>query len=339
MRTRLAAFLAIVLGIAVLNVAFSLAQAVAAPALVHRQVITVQVPSASSTTGTLDLWQMGSDGVYRHQWVTVRAYVGERGVGKTADNIARTPAGVFGLTQAFGNQPTNGTKLPYFRASRSDWWSGETSSAAYNTHVHQSRSPGPNSENLYDAGAVYAHAVVIDYNMSPVVKGAGSAFFLHVTNGQPTAGCVAILGSQLNAIMRWLDPRLHPVISIGVGSAAKAIISTNNAAVARHNPSGRLDSAVAAGGGRVTVGGWAVDPDNRSAVVRIHIYSDGRVIRAATTGVARPDVARAVRAGPTQGYRASVTLTPGRHRICTFAINIATGTQNPLLGCKLVTVR
>ncbi|MCW2540883.1 MAG: hypothetical protein JWN95_2608 [Frankiales bacterium] len=339
MRTRLAAFLALVLGLAVVNLVSSGAPALAAPAVVHRQVITVQVPSARSTTGTLDLWQMGSDGVYRHQWVSVRAYVGELGVGKTADNIARTPAGVFGLTHAFGNQPTNGTRLPYFKASRSDWWNGETSSPAYNTHVHQARSPGPNSENLYDAGAVYAHAVVIDYNMSPVVKGAGSAFFLHVTNGQPTAGCVAILGSQLNTIMRWLNPALHPVISIGVGAAAKSIIAKNNAAVAKHNPIGTLDFAVATGARRVTVNGWAVDPDNRSAVVRVHLYADGRVVRATTTGVARPDVARVIHAGPKQGYQAVMTLTPGRHRVCTFAINIGAGAQNPQLGCKLVTVR
>ena len=38
----------------------------------------------------------------------------------------------------------------------------------------------------------YSHAVVIDYNRFPVRAGAGSAFFLHVTNGQPTAGCVAV---------------------------------------------------------------------------------------------------------------------------------------------------
>jgi L,D-peptidoglycan transpeptidase YkuD (ErfK/YbiS/YcfS/YnhG family) len=36
--------------------------------------------------------------------------------------------------------------------------------------------------------------------------GAGSAFFLHVTNGSATAGCVAIAGGTLTAIMRWLRP-------------------------------------------------------------------------------------------------------------------------------------
>ena len=59
--------------------------------------------------------------------------------------------------------------------------------------------------------------MVIDYNRWPAVSGAGSAFFLHVTNGAPTAGCVAIDRGSLTAIMRWLTPGARPLISIGVG--------------------------------------------------------------------------------------------------------------------------
>jgi L,D-peptidoglycan transpeptidase YkuD (ErfK/YbiS/YcfS/YnhG family) len=58
---------------------------------------------------------------------------------------------------------------------------------------------------------------VIDYNRSPVVQGAGSAFFLHVTVGQPTQGCVSIPLTTLANLMRWLKPAAHPRILIGVG--------------------------------------------------------------------------------------------------------------------------
>jgi L,D-peptidoglycan transpeptidase YkuD (ErfK/YbiS/YcfS/YnhG family) len=81
-----------------------------------------------------------------------------------------------------------------------------------------------NSENLYYSGAVYAHAVVINYNVNPVVKGAGSGFFLHVSDGVPTQGCVAIAANQLNVVMRWLRPSMDPVISIGVGAQALALV-------------------------------------------------------------------------------------------------------------------
>ena len=168
------------------------------------RVITVQSSSAGATTAVLNLWTACSCGGYWHAAGPVKAYVGELGIGQAHEGIARTPAGVFTLTQAFGNQPNNGTTLPYFQATRADWWDGESGTPAYNTHVHQTASPGPASENLYDAGFVYSHAVVIDYNRFPVDAGAGSAFFLHVTDGQPTAGCVAVDSHSLDVIMRWL---------------------------------------------------------------------------------------------------------------------------------------
>jgi L,D-peptidoglycan transpeptidase YkuD (ErfK/YbiS/YcfS/YnhG family) len=126
------------------------------------------------------------------------------------------------MTQAFGNQPDNGTRLPYVHVGPDDWWDENPASPDYNRLVVSSVSPGGNSENLYYAGVAYAHAVVINYNTDPVVKGAGSGFFLHVSFGSATEGCVAIPEGVLDRVMRWLAPSLHPVISIGVGSKALA---------------------------------------------------------------------------------------------------------------------
>jgi L,D-peptidoglycan transpeptidase YkuD (ErfK/YbiS/YcfS/YnhG family) len=302
------------------------------------QIITVRSGSATATSAVLDLWQKSPSGAFAHAYGPVLALVGELGIGRTAEGLSRTPAGVFGLTQAFGNRPSNGTRLPYFQANRADWWNGESSSPAYNTHVHQTASPGPHSENLYDIGYVYSHAVVIDYNRFPVVKGAGSAFFLHVTNFQPTGGCVAVPYAQLDTIMRWLDPAQHPVISIGVGSAATAPVTQNNAAVAKHNPFGYLDTVVGVGGGKARLSGWSADPDNTSAALQIHIYVDGHIYAVYRTGVPRPDVARIMHTGPNQGYSAVVSTSRGSHTVCAFAINIGLGTTNPLLGCRAVTV-
>ena len=180
-----------------------------------QQVVTVVAPYSSSTTATVTAWARTSNG-----WTIAAgpyaAYIGSNGVGATREGMSRTPAGVFGLTQAFGNQANNGTRLPYFQAGPRDWWDENPASPTYNTHVVRSSSPGGESENLYTAGWVYSHAVNIDYNTARV-PGAGSAFFLHVTNGSPTAGCVAIGASQLTTVMRWLNPAAHPVIDIGVG--------------------------------------------------------------------------------------------------------------------------
>jgi L,D-peptidoglycan transpeptidase YkuD (ErfK/YbiS/YcfS/YnhG family) len=133
---------------------------------------------------------------------------------------------VFTLTRAFGNQPNNGSRRPYVCAGPDDWWDENPAPATYNRLVISRFSPGGDSENLYYAGGAYAQAVVINYNTDPVIKGAGSAMFLHVGNGTPTTGCMAISARSLNAVMRWLDPTLHRVISIGVGAAARAILTS-----------------------------------------------------------------------------------------------------------------
>jgi L,D-peptidoglycan transpeptidase YkuD (ErfK/YbiS/YcfS/YnhG family) len=191
------------------------------------QVVTVEAASSHSRVAVLRTWQLTSSGHYVRVRGPFIAFVGIHGVGPTHEGAQRTPSGVFTLTQAFGNEANNGTKLAYFRAGPDDWWDEDPNSVHYNRHVISRTSPGVNSENLYYSGYVYAHAVVINYNMNPVVNGAGSGFFLHVSDGIPTQGCVAITAGELNVVMRWLNPALHPVISIGVGAKALAIVRTS----------------------------------------------------------------------------------------------------------------
>jgi L,D-peptidoglycan transpeptidase YkuD (ErfK/YbiS/YcfS/YnhG family) len=301
------------------------------------QIVTVRSASATATTAQLDLWQLGGRGSYLHVWGPVLAYVGELGIGRASEGVARTPAGMFGLTQAFGNQPSNGTRLPYFQAGPYDWWNGQSGTPAYNTHVHQVANPGPASENLYYAGPVYAHAVVIDYNRFPVRAGAGSAFFLHVTNGQPTAGCVALASSHLDTVMRWLDPKQHPVISIGVGAAATSYISAVNNAAHTYNPKGYFDSITPVGPGKARVQGWAADPDNMSAQVTVAVYWNNHHNATIKTGAPRPDVARVMHAGPNQGFDAVLVMAPGRYSVCVVFYNIGWGTGNSM-ACRPVVI-
>jgi L,D-peptidoglycan transpeptidase YkuD (ErfK/YbiS/YcfS/YnhG family) len=203
----------------------SLAQSDAAKAgSLPGQVVTVEAATALSQTAILRTWTLTPSGHYIQVFPPVRAYVGVNGVRPTREGLGRTPVGVFTLTQAFGNQPNNGTRLPYTLVGPSDWWDEDPASPQYNHLVVSTVSPGGNSENLYDAGEAYANAVVINYNSNPVVKGAGSGFFLHVSFGAPTQGCVAIPLADLDQVMRWLEPSAHPVISIGVAGAALSIV-------------------------------------------------------------------------------------------------------------------
>lgn len=312
-----------------------------------RVVVVIRALTARSTTATLTVYvRRSTRTTFTRGFGPVPARIGARGLGPTREGLSRTPAGLFTLSQAFGNQANNGTSLPYFRAGRTDWWDEFPASATYNRHVKRSRSPGGASENLLAAGPAYAHAVVIDYNRWPVVRGGGSGFFLHVSTGGPTAGCVAVSASSLTTVMRRLAPALRPLISIGVGAAAPAPVSAANAAVVRarrHNPVGYLDSATrghdAAGRPNVHLLGWAFDPDGPSTRLTLSVRVAGASTTYRHTGVRRDDVARRRGAGPRQGFSFHRRLRPGRHTVCVYAANVGAGTGARRIGCATVTVR
>jgi L,D-peptidoglycan transpeptidase YkuD (ErfK/YbiS/YcfS/YnhG family) len=189
-----------------------------------RQVITVIAPSAGSTTATLQAWQKSVQGWTRFG-TAVTAHLGTAGLSAhPSESSTATPIGSFTLTQAFGREPDPGTALPYRQTTPADWWISQ-GGPLYNTLQHCTSScaftQGNPNEHLYYSVPYYRYAVVIDYNTanSPtgVRQGAGSAFFLHVTVGVPTQGCVSIPEPTLVSLLRWLSPSEHPRILIGIG--------------------------------------------------------------------------------------------------------------------------
>jgi L,D-peptidoglycan transpeptidase YkuD (ErfK/YbiS/YcfS/YnhG family) len=188
------------------------------------RVITVVAHTYGSTTATLQAWDRASGGGWLRHGTAVLAHVGSQGLTtRPSESKSATPIGSFTLTQAFGAYGNPGTGLPYFRTTAADWWISQPGSL-YNTHQRCSSgcafNQGSPNEHLRYETPYYNYAVVIDYNTrnSPtgVRQGAGSAFFLHVTDGRATAGCVAVPQSTLASIMRWLTPAAHPRILIGV---------------------------------------------------------------------------------------------------------------------------
>ena len=188
------------------------------------RVLTVTAPSSGNTVATLQAWTKARGGGWVKTGSSVTAHIGAQGMtGSPSESRSATPEGSFTLTQAFGRYGNPGTRLPYFQTNAADWWISQ-SGPLYNTHQHCSGScpfiQGSPNEHLYYETPYYNHAVVIDYNTpnapGGVRQGAGSAFFLHVTDGRATAGCVAIPQATLVSIMRWLTPGAHPRILIGV---------------------------------------------------------------------------------------------------------------------------
>ncbi|WP_301546966.1 L,D-transpeptidase [Gordonia sp. X0973] len=183
------------------------------------QLIVVNAKAASDTTGTLTAYERGADGNWKPVVGPTTAHLGSKGQGEPADNVPRTPSGTFALDQAFGRKANPGTKMPYKQVTVDDWWDSDMKSKTYNTLVHHKGKPSADAENLYNSGPVYDYAVNIAHNPSRV-PGKASAIFLHVTNGQPTEGCVAVGQSEMVKILKWLDPAKSPKITIGVNAQA-----------------------------------------------------------------------------------------------------------------------
>lgn len=179
------------------------------------QMIVVSAPSPTSSTGSLSAYER-VNGTWREVLGPTPATLGELGIGEPADDVFRTPIGTFPLGQAFGRQPDPGTRMPYFQATEEDWWDEDVDSPTYNTHVHAAEIDSEDAENLHDSGGMYDYAVLIEHNPKRI-PGRSAGIFLHVTDGDPTWGCVAIDREQMKSVLQWLDPAAHPQITIGVG--------------------------------------------------------------------------------------------------------------------------
>jgi L,D-peptidoglycan transpeptidase YkuD (ErfK/YbiS/YcfS/YnhG family) len=188
------------------------------------QVVTVVAHSSTSSVATLQAWRKAAGGGWIKRGPAIRAHIGSQGISRYAsESKSATPAGSFSLTRAFGYRANPGIKLRWFRSTPSDWWISQ-SGPLYNTHQRCASgcrfAQGSPNEHLYYERPYYAYAAVIDYNTrnsaTGVRQGRGSAFFLHVTDGAATAGCVAIPQRRLVELLTWLNPARHPRILIGV---------------------------------------------------------------------------------------------------------------------------
>ena len=61
--------------------------------------------------------------------------------------------------------------------------------------------------------ALYKLGIVIQQNTSPVVRGRGSAIFLHIWRSPttPTIG-IGMRESNMRRLIDWLNPRANPVL-------------------------------------------------------------------------------------------------------------------------------
>ena len=108
--------------------------------------------------------------------------------------------------------------MPYRQALDDDLWVDDPHADDYNRWVKKTETRAASFERMRRDDNLYKYGIVIEYNTSPVIKGNGSAIFLHIWKGESvlTAGCVAVSEEDIIKILDWLDPAASPLIITGI---------------------------------------------------------------------------------------------------------------------------
>ncbi|WP_409291973.1 SH3 domain-containing protein [Peribacillus sp. SCS-37] len=175
----------------------------------NKQLILVTTNGYTTTAAGIKTFEKDSKGKWV-QKMSVRGYVGKKGIGKGKEGDAKTPAGKYTISTTFGQKGNPGTKMPFRKITSDDVWVDDSNSKLYNTWQSRRKTQGQwkSAENMNHR--LYTNGFVIDYNTARV-PGAGSAIFFHVGSSY-TLGCVATAESNVVSVMKWLDPSKKPVI-------------------------------------------------------------------------------------------------------------------------------
>ena len=192
-----------------------------------QQLIFATNSDASSVLVTLQALER-NNGFWRLVFPTFAGSIGEMGFASVDDKRegdGKSPSGIFPLGFAFGYDPSAETKMPYRQATDDDFWVDDVNSEDYN-HWVKGEPQAASWEKMKRDDDQYKYGVVIEYNMRPIVRGKGSAIFLHVWNGgESTLGCVSMSEEMILGILGWLDPVKKPLIIMGTESELRAMKS------------------------------------------------------------------------------------------------------------------
>ena len=118
-----------------------------------------------------------------------------------------TPEGIYSLGPLYYRSDRIKKLKTYFKPipiEKDMFWSDHPQSKHYNKLI---RFKDYSYENLYKENHTYDIILVINYNISPIIKGKGSAIFLHLAkkNFSPTSGCIALKKKCLFEILEKID--------------------------------------------------------------------------------------------------------------------------------------
>lgn len=175
------------------------------------------VVSTSGSRATVSMHNKNADGTWT-EILSTSGFIGRNGLGKTREGDRKTPVGVYGFTSAFGIRPDPGCSLGYTQVDDSYYWVDDPSSSHYNRMVSTNTMPADwnSAEHITAVGQPYDYVLALNYNAA-CTPGAGSAVFLHCSNGNATAGCVSVPEDVMIRIMQNVRPGCNILIDSADG--------------------------------------------------------------------------------------------------------------------------
>lgn len=144
---------------------------------------------------------INKSGYLKYKNLKFKCALGKGGIKKKikeGDNI--TPKGNYKIVDIYFRKDrikNISSKFKIIKITKTMGWCDDPSSKNYNQLIKLPTKYG--HEKLYRKGNIYDIIVIINYNMSPIIKNKGSAIFIHVANKfyKKTKGCIALKKNNL----------------------------------------------------------------------------------------------------------------------------------------------
>jgi L,D-peptidoglycan transpeptidase YkuD (ErfK/YbiS/YcfS/YnhG family) len=140
-------------------------------------------------------------GYLKYKKFKFRCALGKGGIKqKEREGDFITPKGKFKLIKIYYRSDRIkkiNSALKKIKIKKNMGWCDDVSSNHYNKQIKINKKFS--HEKLYRKDNVYDIVVVLNYNLNPIIKGKGSAIFLHVAkkNYKKTQGCIVLKKNEL----------------------------------------------------------------------------------------------------------------------------------------------
>jgi L,D-peptidoglycan transpeptidase YkuD (ErfK/YbiS/YcfS/YnhG family) len=160
---------------------------------------------------------INKSGYLKYKDFRFKCALGKAGIGNKkveGDNI--TPRGTFSIVKIYYRKDRLKklfSKFKLIKITKNMCWCDDPKSKKYNKLINLLTKSS--HEKLYRKDNIYDLILVLNYNMSPIIKNKGSAIFIHVANKnyKKTAGCVALKKSHLIKLISKIEKRTKVIIN------------------------------------------------------------------------------------------------------------------------------